>query len=162
MKKRELVLFGLCFLIISSCLNPTKVKQTFDESVPIEKSSRIVISLVGDIIGYNGVPVNWKNKASFSLQIIQIPAGDTLLEWNVESTTGFVVYRGKNILFRFNFQPQKLYFLTVGQKDQAFGLNVWAYNFDEKVPVEFRNLEHFIGFFPFLNTNQGTILLHSP
>ena len=161
MKKRELILFGLCFLIISSC-SYTKVTRTYDESIPLEKSSRIVITGVGDVIGYNGIPVNWKNKMSLSLQIIQIPAGDTLLEWNVESTTGFVVYRGKNILFRFNFQPQKIYYLTVGQKDQAFGLNVWAYDFDEKVPVEFRNTEHFIGFFPFLNTNQGTILLHSP
>ena len=159
MKKKELVLFGLCFFILSSCSSISKVTQTFDESVPIEKSSWISPLLAGDIIGYNGIPVSWKNKA-FSLQIIQIPAGDTLLEWNIEGGG----YIGKNILFRFDFLPQKQYFFRPRQEDGVYGFNVYVYEFDEKIPNvgEPQNMKHLLGFFPFLNTNQGTILLHSP
>ena len=160
MKKKELVLFGLCFIIFSSCAHLEKATQTFDESVPMENSSWICPRGGGEIIGYNGIPVSWKIPFFGAVPVIQIPAGDTLLEWNIDN--GY--YKGKNILFRFNFQPQKQYYFDAGKEDEAYGLYVFEWDCNEKLPWlkggwDKRGL---LGFFPFLNTNQGTILLHSP
>ena len=135
-----------------------KVGFNYDESIPVEKSA-MVFQNVGDIIVYNGINVNWKQYKM--TRGVQIPAGDTLLEWNIQSND----ILGKNILFRYNFQPNKQYtfwvcFRNEDHEDENFsykiyGLQVFAYDFGHKITYsDFGNEKYLVGFVPFLNVEK--------
>jgi len=151
MKKRYL-LFGLLAMLILSCASVRKAGTVYDESLPPEKSTLISTMYVGDIIGYNGISVNWKKDVK---SMIQIPSGTAMLEWNVNA----IGFTGKNLIMQFDFQPQKQYFFWVTEKNRAFGLEVYAYDFDEKTPYApgaYDDKEnHSVGFAPFLNIQRG-------
>ena len=153
MHLKKFVIIFLVIAILFSCSVTPKVKQIYDESLLLEQTSRISAGNAGTIISYNGITVNWKNKNLILPDMIQIQAGDTLLEWNIESRWYDTVYTGKNILFRYNFQPMKQYLFIVGKNEDKWGFNIFAYDFDEKIPSNMYNEEHFVGFVSFLNTD---------
>jgi hypothetical protein len=137
-------------MLFLSCLTPKKAGTVFDESVPLERSAWISASNLGTIVAYNGIAVNWKD-IPFSPSLVQIPAGDTLIEVNVRSENGNTIYTGDGLIFRYNFQPGKLYlFLAkINRETNQFGLNVFAWNIGETVGTySEKNLEAFV---PFLN-----------
>jgi hypothetical protein len=144
-------------LLVSSCATAGTFKggTIYDESLPLEESAVISIHAFGTITGYNGITVLWKQvwgKASN----IQIPAGDTLLEVDVDSTPGNVRYTGKGLIFQYNFQAGKYYYLTAGidEKTKDFGVRVYSWDKGEKmVTVAYTNFEAFT---PFLNA-EGNI-----
>jgi hypothetical protein len=77
--------------------------------------------------------------------MIQIPAGDTLLEWKYNS----YIY----VWFRYNFQPQKQYFFFLDQEEGKYGYRLYTYDFGEKVPGDPYRKDHLLGFVPFLKVS---------
>jgi len=167
-KKISIFLFFVMIVyLFSSCALTPKVKGQFDESVPVESSAWLSTRNAGRIIGYNGIPVNWRAGIIFGYgtRMYQIPAGETLLEWNVSSELrGLQMrYSGKNAFIRFNFQPQKQYFFLIGwdvvrvddKLQRKFGFRIYAYDVGEKIPndrllIKLYSADHFVGFAPFL------------
>lgn len=159
--KKILALTCLLVLLFSSCVSVKK----FDESVPEEKTARIFTGGIGTVTGYNGISVNWERVKGFSFVFNQIPAGDTTLEIDVDAqlssfydggtnTTYRKILQVKGALFKFNFQPQKEYYFEAAQKDNTYGLSVYAWNYGEKGsgsggPSTWT--EHFVAFVPFQN-----------
>ncbi len=165
--RKIIVLSIVCMLFVLSCT--ISEKAVFDESVPIEDSAWISESNVGKIVGYNGISVDWDLGLAGTARI---PAGDTLLEWNIKGPVLYldqVVYGtivnlvGEGILFRFNFQPQMLYSFIITEVNDEYGLDVFAYGYEEKVSGGWKSMkEHWVGFTPFLNTgdNAGKTVLN--
>jgi hypothetical protein len=131
--------------------NPSVV---FDDSIPQEQTAWITTFDVGTIITYNGISVNWKDShtlVSLTPKFIQIPAGDALLEWNIDSWDAGLSYRGKNLLVKITFEPQKKYFFRVGEDETRSGLWVYALDRDEKFTLTNKQLKRsYIGFSPFI------------
>lgn len=156
MKKHiVLVLVLVCMFFVFSC--STSEKAVFDESISIEDSAWIVQGGVGDIVGYNGISVDWNLGFTGAARI---PAGDTLLEWNVNSAIGNSRYRGNSLLIQYKFQPEKKYIFVLARGgDGSYGLNVYRFVFEDEIPASFSALEdYFVGFTPFLNTSERTVL----
>jgi len=164
--KKLFLLIGVAFLVscasLVSCISAS-TKTVHDPSVPVEQTA-LIYPNVGTITGYNGMTVNWEQPLFKGLtNLIQIPAGNTILEWNLEAIGAYSLTTGKNILFAYNFRPQKKYFFYAVQKDEKYGLNVYAYNLDEKIrATSTKDINaHFEAFAPFLNVrdaNERTIL----
>jgi len=144
------------------------VKIVFDDSVPPEKSSWINVGNVGrnDIVtvaAYNSISVSdWK---TLYPEMIQIPAGATEIEMDIEHIIRNILLTikltAKNMIFKYNFQPQKQYYITlVGSLNDEldiegeYGVNIYEWNFGERIPenFEYKNIKnHFTAFVPFLN-----------
>ena len=142
--KKQIILISIIAILISSCatIEPSIASIIYDESVPTEGTAMIAADQ-GTIIGYNGIDVNWK-----AGKVIQIPSGDTLLEWNIVASDGTTKVIGKGIQFHYNFQPQKFYKFWVPRNNEVWGFNVYAYEYGEK----FKKFDkHFVEFVPFLN-----------
>ena len=107
----------LAVILLPSCASSANV--IYDESIPLEKTSLLHTWNQGYIVGYNGVEVNWRTRGK---KLIQIPAGDTLLEWDLNTYASGSIVSGKGILFRYNFQPQKQYVFVTTRKDMGWGL----------------------------------------
>jgi hypothetical protein len=145
--KKQLFLLILTVLVLSSC-TITKATTIFDEKLPVEKTSWILTSQ-GEIIAYNGINVKWK-QSGLSLNVVSIPAGNTLLEMNIKTEYGYnTFYTASNVLFRYNFLPQKYYDFGFIFKDGKYGFNVYAWDFGEK--LGYNRKEHFVEFVPFVN-----------
>ncbi|MDR2923265.1 MAG: hypothetical protein LBU85_07985 [Treponema sp.] len=162
MKIRAL-LAGVSVLLFFSCATVPKVGLVFDDSVPAEQSAQVYTYNIGAVTVYNGISVDWIQRSGSS-ETIQIPAGDTLLEFDLKTTYGSVNYTGK-ALFRYNFQPYKRYFFWFQRKEEGkmniYGLNVYTYEIGEKHGVTWSDFEaHFTEFVPFINTrgDQKTVL----
>jgi len=149
--KKIFVLIGIAVLLFVSCETITK----FDDSIPQEKTARLATFRIGDVVAYNGIPVNWKRSA-FKLDYYQIPAGDTLLECNVNAALGPNEYfKGNGLQFRFTYLPKKEYFFFVGQRDRTYGVFIHAWDFGDKnsgAPTK----DSLVGFAPFLNIDKVT------
>lgn len=146
--KNLLALIGISGLLFFSC----KTITAFDESIPEEKTARIIFVNVGSITSYNDIPVDWKRTIGF--HFYQIPAGDTKLEFDIENGN----YSGKNIIIKYDFQPQKEYYFEIGKKDNNYGLTVYAWDYGDKSSVSGTPKQmqaHIVGFAPFLNVRQG-------
>ena len=170
--KKLFLLIAVTFLVSCATTTTGSVGIVHNRSVPVEQSAWISPSdppnVLGEITGYNGTAVKWKISRTklFGLDIkfIQIPAGNTILEWNINTT--LVLYddsvystgqtlrsiKGKNILFAYNFRPGKKYFFRFLLKDEKYGFNVFSYNFDEEISFSGEGTRaHLEGFVPFLN-----------
>ncbi|MDR0322087.1 MAG: hypothetical protein LBI28_11335 [Treponema sp.] len=150
--KKLLLIVTVFTMLFLSCT--TSVGLIYDESTPLERSSWISTFNLGTITGYNGLTVNW----SFLLKTIQIPSGNTLLEVDVRSEVGNTTYTGKGLLFRYDFQPGKVYFFHASKLDGKDGLRVYAYNNGERLNRVITDDIHFVEFVPFLNAQGQTIL----
>ena len=147
-------------LLLAGCMN-TKPSIIFDESVAPERTAWITTVLMGTITGFNGVEVNWGKYTS--LILIQIPAGDTLLEWDLDAYVSLGIYtynyKGKGILLRYNFQPEKKYTFQVVREDQKrdgrLGVNIYRWEKNERIPSLNAGVvgwkKNFLEFVPFLN-----------
>ena len=147
----KLIKFGICFCLavfLFSCAVSSKITFVFDESIPVERSSFISAGNAGEIIGFNGIPVNWRHRG-LRPDMIQIPAGNTVLEWNVYSQVGYTIYSASNAFFRYNFQPQKQYFFIAGRQDFRLGFYVYVLDYGEKVPTDIYTTKYFVAFVPF-------------
>jgi hypothetical protein len=147
--KRLLFLATIVILLAVSCVTTSELNQIYDDSIPLEYSSRICTFNAGEIIGYNGAPVNWKQVQS-KKKMIQIPAGKTLLEWNISSQNGPIYYHGKNILFQYDFKPMKQYHFLAQTPNGIPGFHIYESNFGEVF-----SWDNHIGHVPFLNTDSG-------
>lgn len=158
--KKLLIVICIASLLFSSCLTT----NIFDDSISEEKTARINIERIGNVTEYNAIPVSWNRQ--FKTVLYQIPAGDTLLQFDVDAQLS--VYYGANgstsrnilringALFKYNFQPQKVYVLYAGVKNGVSGINVYAWNYGEKMSGTPAQIEtHFLAFVPFLNVSQG-------
>jgi len=154
----KLTIYVLIIGFLLSCAASPSVKQVFDESLPLEETTCISTYRAGDVIGYNGIPVKWEKKA-MSINVIRIPAGETLLEWNVNSDVGSTIYRGDNMILKYNFSPRKYYYFVAGRVDGVGGFYIYRYD-DEKIRAQ-HDKEKLVGFVPFLNArsaNEKTVL----
>jgi hypothetical protein len=164
--KKLLVLAGITILLfLGSCATSKEatVKIVFDDSVPIEKTSWISFGLnLGTVTGYNGISVSgWKTE---HWDMIQIPAGDTVIELDIDHTSSIgnyhTRYRANNMMFRYNFQPQKQYWITweiVAEGEGWFapvkyGVSIYSWDFGEKISYGWLEDDdpHNLGFVPFL------------
>jgi len=147
--KKFLVLAGISILLLFSCSTTVGKGMVFDDSVPVEKSSQIM-TYAGTITGYNGITVKWKPTMK---NMLQIPSGKTVLEFEIDFTPGYIRYRGSGWLFLYDFQPNKKYFLYFVEKDDLWGFNVYTYNIGEELPMgAMKSLEpNFTAFVPFAN-----------
>jgi len=153
-----IILLGILAFLVSSCVVTTKAKIVYDDAIPVEQAAWINLYYVGTAVGYNGISVQWQTGPSDG---IQIPAGDTTLEINVNGSDGYKLYKGDGMIFKYNFQPQKQYRLMVAQENDAYGLSVYTYNMDEKITfTDTDRKNHYTGFVPFLNSskNNKTVL----
>jgi hypothetical protein len=148
MKKLVLCVFVLAILLSSCASAPKRADVVYDASVPLEESFWIISAALGKVIAYNEIAIDWK-----TYQTIQIPAGNTLLEIDVNAARGNTIYKGKGILFQYDFQPGKLYQLWLGEKENVIGVDVCAWDFGEKIE---NHSEHLEGFVPFLNVGNNT------
>jgi hypothetical protein len=164
--KKLLVITGMMGLFFSCGTFATSVGIVFDDSIPAEQTAQFFTFNIGKVTEYNGIPVNWEPNVS-SMKTVQIPAGDTVLVWDIRAGQGNIIYTGKNMVFRYNFQPQKKYFLMFrrvydeNEKNEIYGLRVYTYEIDEKYGGTWDDVEaHFTEFVPFLNTqgSQKTVL----
>jgi hypothetical protein len=148
--KRQLLWAIILPLLVLSCT--TSLGFVYDEAVPFEKSAWLSNASLGTITGYNGITVNWKQE--MGAKMIQIPAGETLLEVDLNSlgTTG------KGLLFQFDFQAGKQYCFIAGRDKETddAGLRVYAWNMGEKLTTY--SDKNLVAFVPFLNVagNTGT------
>jgi len=170
--KKLSVFIGILVLLFVSC----KTIASFDESIPEEKTTRICMAGIGTVTEYNGISVKWEGLSGFKFTVNQIPAGDTLLQIDVDaqlsvfynsyynSNGNFVnsttreVLKLNSALFKFNFQPQKEYYFDAAKSNDGYGLRVYAWDYTEKnagsgTPKDFE--KHFVTFVPFLKDNQG-------
>jgi hypothetical protein len=156
--KKLFLLAVISVLLLLSCTTTVKTGIVFDDSVPIEKSTQIS-TYSGTITGYNGISVNWKPVMSNALQI---PAGNTLFEFEISSSLGNAIYRGSGWLFMYNFPPNKQVFLWFNVEDSLWGMNVYTFEIGEKIPVTtVSGLEPYLtAFVPFINAkkDQKTVL----
>jgi hypothetical protein len=157
--KKLFILACISVLLFFSCVVTSKIGIVFDDSIPIEKSSEIV-TYSGVIKGYNGISVDWKPSMSNS---VQIPAGDTILEFEIASSIGNTIYRGSGWFFKYNFLPNKKYILWFNVKDELWGMNVYTYEIGEKIPVMTvsgmePNLTAFVSFLNATKEKQKTVL----
>ena len=149
--KKIFILTGISAFLILSCVGSPGI--VFDDSVPTEQTAWFYSSNIGKITGYNGIAVDWKPRAA---EFVQIPAGDTLLELDVDTVSGNYNYKGKDMAFNFGFKPMKKYMFLFQSKDGVYGLNVYAYDFEEKITsTRSDNDTHFVAFVPFLNAKSG-------
>jgi hypothetical protein len=158
--KRLFLCVPVLAMLFFSC--STSAGVVYDESVPLEESSWINIGNLGTVTGYNGIAVNWKLRG---YKMVQIPAGSTLLEVDVYSQLGNTIYQGKGLIFAYNFQPGKQYFISVGREEvsKELGLRIYAYDFGEKLSASQSAFEaHFESYVPFLNAQNsgGTTVLN--
>jgi len=146
---------AILVILISSC-TISKAGLVYDESVPLEQTAWITVAAVGKVVAYNGIAVTWPQS-----RIIQIPAGDTLLELNVDGQMDYNTYfKANGVLFRYNLQPEKLYSFMIRRNENGqIGLSIWSWDFGERV-VSFDG--HFVEFVPFLNLsgNDGPTVLN--
>jgi len=155
--KYSLLLICITMLSLNSCLS-YNAKVIFDNSIPSEKSAWILPGNVGTITAYNEIEVNWGG-----YKFVQIPAGTTLLEWEIQANIGNTIYRADNILFRYNFLQGKQYYLIFGRDPEqkepgtgALGIKLYIYNMGETIKFSDSEMEkHFDGFAPFLNLSSG-------
>jgi len=148
--KKKAFFIGLVLitgLFILSCTTTTSIIH--DESVAPEQSSWVGTDNAGVIVGYNGIAVNWKARMG---KTIQIPAGNTLLEWDIEggNPLGNTIYKAKGALFLYNFQPQKKYYFIPTRLDDKYGFHVYSYDADQKLPMNMYKEEYHEGFHKFL------------
>ena len=150
MKKTILVVIGILGFLMASCVTP-KLALVFDEAAPVEKSAWISPVSVGTITSYNGIPVEWKSKIGV-FEVYQIPAGSTVLEWNLDSSAHN--FLGQGILFQYNFLEGKQYHFRPAINDGKSGFWIWEQDIGTNLPGTY-NMNNSVGFFPFLNTNTG-------
>jgi hypothetical protein len=139
-------------LLILSCT--TSAGLIYDESIPLEKSTWIGTQNLGTVTGYNGITVNWKQETG--AKMIQIPAGETLLEVDVNSAIGNTRYTGKGFLFRYNFQPGKQYLFMAGRDKESddLGFHIYAWDIGERIGTY--SEKNYDAFSPFLNAAGNT------
>jgi len=157
-----LLLICLAALLTASCVITPKANVIYDETIDVEKSAWVCPN-VGAIIGYNGIEVNWIVNP-FSIAFVQIPAGSTLLEWDIDTSQGNTTYRISNVLMRYNFLQGKQYLFLVGRDSNSgsgsLGLKVYMYDIGERIGASYSEMDkHYHGFAPFLNLeNRRTVL----
>ncbi len=162
MKNAFFIISITAFLLMSCALTPEVI---FDDKVPIEQTAWIA-PVAGNITNYNTIPVNWKKKndsATRTDNMIQIPAGNTLLEWELNSIgMDGTYYTGKGLWTSFNFQPQKVYLFFVAHENNRPGLDVYEYDFGKKIKTTYKDIEPYkIGFAPFINVSAENIVLNN-
>ena len=138
---------AILVLLISSC-TVTQAGIVFDESIPLEQTSWLSTGHLGTVVSYNGIAVKWS-----STKVVQIPAGDTLLELNVSSRGGNVIIKINRALFRYSFQPEKHYSFLLGMDNDEYGVSVYAWNFGETMSTY--DSKHFVEFVQFLNIGHN-------
>jgi len=144
-------------VLLGSCSSTPKVGTVFNESVPELNSALITTYNTGVITSYNGIAVNWESSGAGDM--IQIPAGETVLEWNINSTRGAVIYKGNGMIFKYNFQPHKQYVFTVTRKEGKSGFNVYLYDFGEEIKWSNDDLEsRLVAFVPFENAGEKKVI----
>ena len=151
---KNFFLLSFFIFILSSCT--TSAGIIYDDTIPLEETAWIGLFNLGTITGYNGVSVNWKLTGP---KMVQIPAGDTLLEVNLFSDREGITYRGEGLIFRYNFQKQKQYFFQADIQNTIRGLRVHEYDFGERVAPPNDYAKHYVGFVPFLNVQHGPTIL---
>jgi len=152
------VIAGLALLFFSCGTSKTGI--VFDASVPAEQTAEIWIYNTGTITAYNGTPVDWKPKGT---ETIKIPAGDTLFLWDIKTFTGiYNNYVGKDMSFRYDFPPGKMYLLIFDKKyneaegREITGIKIHTYEMGEKYRVLPKDVDdHFTAFVPLINNSQG-------
>ena len=88
--------------------------------------------------------------------MIQIPAGDTLLEWNIKAETFAGSYRGNGLLYRYSFEPEKQYFFYLAEVNGAYGLTVYAYDYDVTITArQHLHRDYYVEFVPFVNIQKN-------
>jgi hypothetical protein len=164
--KKILLLIGIASLLFSSCLSTST--SIFDDSILEEKTTRIMTNNIGDVNEYNGIPVNWKQKFAKNT-LYQIPAGDTLLEFDVEAEISYKSYISiKGASLKYNFQPQKEYWFSISRKNNLWGIDLYAWDYGDKnsgkqtyrsITVLDYDEANFVEFVPFNNlSNQKKVL----
>lgn len=159
--KKGILILVLAGLLFSSCSTSSLKKYVFDDSAPIEQSTEIQIWNVGKTTGYNGIPVSWEASGIYVVYIITIPAGDTLLEFDVKSYGG-VTSISKGMLFRYNFLPTNKYSIRFAREEGIIGLRVFTFEKTEELTIKDldKSDPHFTAFVPFINAQgvQRTVL----
>jgi hypothetical protein len=148
--KKQLLLVCAVIALGASCA-ATTATISFDENIPPEESAWIGTLVYGRdegmITGYNGISVDWP-----AGEMIQIPAGETVLEWNFSGS-----FSGKNVVFRYNFKPARRYYFFVVRKDRKYGLNVYESGFDDGM-FAMIDEKNFVEFVPFETSGERLLL----
>ncbi|MCL2066884.1 MAG: hypothetical protein FWG99_05420 [Treponema sp.] len=100
-------------LVFTSCGTTAETRMVFDNTVPIEESSNIILNSDLVIAYYNGNFVNYRNVNMWKLTEAVIPSGEARLILSLNGArSGNIIYSGGSYLVTYNFESGHEYFLT--------------------------------------------------
>ena len=117
---RKIIVFLIPALVLVSCTSfpdPEKYANKaiyWDENMPKEECAGLVIAKGLTVTSYNGVPVDWGNKA-----IVYLPPGTINLVMDASYDTGSTHFSGKNWPFQWTFNAGDRRFLYGWIRDSA-------------------------------------------
>jgi hypothetical protein len=131
-----LLVFGCGTIAGSIAKQASAGTVVYDDSLPAEASTLVVIGDAIHVLEYNGIAVEeaWYPNGKYRINKVTLPAGETSLLFNYDSTIkrGDYTYtlRGKSIELRFNFEAGKEYTVDMYAKfssSSEYGVAIWDF-----------------------------------
>jgi hypothetical protein len=154
MNRRLFYVLGVVctLLILGACASNSQV--IFDENLPLEKSSRMVIYSGLNIKAYNGISVPQKKVMGSTISTwydVYLPPGDVEFLCDLSHSNGNYHYIAKDIFFRYKFEPGMVYsivFFPAGGPDKnKWGVNIFGNTGPQLGRLQKDNLLAFVPFY---------------
>ena len=128
--------FFIVFIVMASCTTT----NVYNDALSAAEVVHLKIDPAFTVTSYNDVSVDWKTAfLGFGYTGATIPAGKTVLVMDLQSgRIGNTVYKGKDLIFQYNFEAGIEYRLRFWVKSGVYVMNTAT---DEEVFVEFLNLK---------------------
>ncbi|GHT77665.1 hypothetical protein FACS1894130_02750 [Spirochaetia bacterium] len=117
-------------VLFFSCVSST---YTWDETLPPEQTAVLVFGTgITRVDSYNGItPSDWQRPRA-----ITIPSGSTALgvsaSYTVEGAYVRTTYHGENMLFAYNYEPGKTYYLSFYREGGKWGIGIYSSHWARK------------------------------
>jgi len=136
----SIIIVSAALLVLGCGTPPGKI--VFDPNLPEDSAAVVILSDEIFVLQYNGIDVNenWYPKSKRRENKVTLPAGPTVLNFNLSATvqTGrnsFANIARQNMELRFNFEAGETYYVGVYANittfgylvfgDRKFGIGIW-------------------------------------
>ena len=125
-----ITIFGLSILSCSTLSKMLENPIRFDENTPIEDSCFLYFSSYLKITSYNGIPIEQKTifagtSSTWNDNIVILPAGEMEFTTDVFVRTQFMTISGKDLRFKYKFEPGKEYCLGLEYNSRFAGVGIY-------------------------------------